>query len=138
MSISKNYVKFEFLSQKTLFLGQKVWKKFGKFGNRVSEHSEILEIVLFRTFQKLRKNDVKLKLRKSRKTRSNSKVRLKVWNAGPQLNQASAGTLSQFEIQANLAICGLSIRCFAYSRFSLFCIFRFFEQLPHLFVIFLL
>jgi hypothetical protein len=28
--ISKNYVKFELLSQKTLFLGQKVWKKFGK------------------------------------------------------------------------------------------------------------
>jgi len=26
----KNYVKFEFLSQNTLFLGQKVWKKFGK------------------------------------------------------------------------------------------------------------
>ncbi len=26
----KNYVKFEFLSQKNVFLVQKVWKKFGK------------------------------------------------------------------------------------------------------------
>jgi len=48
-----------------------------------SECSEISEIVLFRTFRKLRKNDVKLGLRKSRKTRSDSKVWLKVWNAGP-------------------------------------------------------
>jgi len=48
---------------------------------------EILEIVLFRTFQTLQKNDVKLELQKSRKTRSdsktNSKVWLKVWNAWP-------------------------------------------------------
>jgi len=43
---------FLFFDQKTLFLGQIVWKK------------EISEIVLFQTFQKLRKNDVKLKLRK--------------------------------------------------------------------------
>jgi len=52
-----------------------------------SEHSEISEIVLFQTFQKLQKNDFKLELRKSQKTRSDSKtdskVRLKVWNAGP-------------------------------------------------------
>jgi len=48
-----------------------------------SECSEILEIVLFRNFRKLRKNDVKLELRKSQKTCSDSKVRLKVWNAGP-------------------------------------------------------
>jgi hypothetical protein len=48
--------------------------------SRFSEHSEI---VLFQTFQKLRKNDVKLELWKSWKTRSYSKVQLKVWNAGP-------------------------------------------------------
>ncbi len=52
-----------------------------------SEFTEISEIALFPTFRKLRKNDVKLKLRKSQKTRSDSKadlkVRLKVWNAGP-------------------------------------------------------
>ncbi len=80
----KSYVKFEFLSQKTLYLDQKVQKSLE---TGFSEHSEISEIVLFRTFQKLRKNDVKLELRKSRKTRSDSKtdskVRLKVRNAGP-------------------------------------------------------
>jgi len=50
----KNYVKFEFLSQKTLFLDQKVRKsleKFGKLGKSsktgLSKHLEILEIVLF-------------------------------------------------------------------------------------------
>jgi hypothetical protein len=85
------------LSQKTLCLGQKVWKKFGKSSessetgfSECSEISEISEIVLFQNFQKLRKNDVKLELRKSRKTRSDSetdlKVRLKVWNAGPYRN----------------------------------------------------
>jgi len=45
-----------------------------------------LEIVIFRTLQK---NDVKLEVRKSQKTRSDSKtdskVRLKVRNAGPYL-----------------------------------------------------
>jgi len=71
-------------------LGQKVWqtsekvrekvrKKFGKFVNRVFR--------MFGNFQKLRKNDLKLELRKSQKTRSDSKtdlkVRLKVQNAGP-------------------------------------------------------
>ncbi len=49
--------------------------------------TEISEIVIFRTFRNLRKNDVKLELRKSRKTRSDlktdSKVWLKVRNAGP-------------------------------------------------------
>jgi len=83
------------LSQKTLFLGQKVRKRFGKslekvrkkfgnFGNRVFR--------MFGNFRKLRKNDVKLKLRKLRKTRSDSKtdskVRIKVWNAGPYLTSA--------------------------------------------------
>ncbi len=52
-----------------------------------SEILEISEIVLFRTFRKLLKNDVKLELWNSQKTRSDSKtdskVRLKVWNAGP-------------------------------------------------------
>ncbi len=58
----KNYVKFEFLSQKTLFLGLKVWKSSEKVKKSLetgfSECSEISEIVLFRTFRKLRKNDV--------------------------------------------------------------------------------
>ncbi len=48
-----------------------------------SECSEISEIVVFRTFQNLRKNDVKLELWKSRKTLSDSKTDSKVWNAGP-------------------------------------------------------
>jgi len=52
----KNYVKFEFLSQKTLFLGQKVWKMLGKVQKSLetgfTEHLEISEIVLFQTFQK--------------------------------------------------------------------------------------
>jgi len=47
-----------------------------------SEHSEILEIfeiVLFRNFRKLQKNDVKLELRKLQKTHSDSKTDSKVW-----------------------------------------------------------
>jgi len=97
----KNDVKFEVLGQKNLFFGQKVWKsseksseKFGNFGKNseilktgFSECSEISEIWIFRTFRKLRKNDVQLELRKLRNIRSNSetdpKVRLKVRNAGP-------------------------------------------------------
>jgi len=51
------------------------------------EISEILEIVIFQNFRKLQKNDVKLQLLKSRKTRSDSKTDSKVWlkvrNAGP-------------------------------------------------------
>jgi len=65
-----------------LFIGrvQKSSEKFGK-------SSEISENVLFQTFQKLRKNDVQLELWKSQKTHSDSKtdskVQLKVRNAGP-------------------------------------------------------
>ncbi len=62
---------------------EKVWQSSGSLETGFSECSEISEIVFFQTFEKLRKNDVKLELRKSRKTRSDSKVRLKVWNAGP-------------------------------------------------------
>jgi len=108
------------LSQKNLFLGQKVRKSWGKVGEKFgkssgkvrekfgkslesletgfSECSEILEIleiseiVLFQNFQKLRKNDVKLELRKLQKTRSESKtdpkVQLKVWNAGPCIQRS--------------------------------------------------
>ncbi len=72
-------------------MGQKFWKKFGKTSetletglSKCSEFTEISEIVLFR---KLQKNDVKLELQKSQKTRSDlktdSKVWFKVWNAGP-------------------------------------------------------
>jgi len=73
--ILKNYVKFEFLSQKKLFLGKKVWKCLE---TGFSKHSEILEIFIFRTFRKLWKNDVKLELRKLWKTCSNSKTDSKV------------------------------------------------------------
>ncbi len=70
---------------------EKVWKKFGKVREQgFSEHSEfskISEIVLFYSFRKLRKNDIKLELRKSQKTCSDSKTDSKVWlkvrNAGP-------------------------------------------------------
>ncbi len=44
--------------------------------------SRVLEKFDFRTFEKLQKNDIQLKIQKSQKTRSNSKVWLKVWNAG--------------------------------------------------------
>jgi len=75
------------LSQKTLFLGQKVWKVRKQGFPNVRKFWKFVEIVLFRNFQKLRKNDVKLELQKSRKTRSymktHSKVCLKVRNAGP-------------------------------------------------------
>jgi len=54
---------------------EKVWKKFGKSLEKVrkssetgfSEHSEFSEIVLFQTFQKLRKNDLELELQKLQK-----------------------------------------------------------------------
>ncbi len=59
---------------KTLFLGQKVRQKFGNVQKSLetgfsecSEISEILEIVLFWTFRKLRKNDVKLELQNHEK-----------------------------------------------------------------------
>jgi len=60
------------LSQKTLFLGQKVWK------NLETGFSECLEIAQFQNFQKLQKTDVKLELRKLRKTRYDSKTDSKV------------------------------------------------------------
>ncbi len=51
------------------------------------EISEISEIWKFRTFRKLQKNDVLFELRKFENIRSDSKtdpkVRQKVWNAGP-------------------------------------------------------
>jgi len=62
------------------------------FGSKtgVSEHSEFTEnseFVLFQTFQKLRKNDIKIEFRKSRKTRcdsnSDSNIQVQVRNAGP-------------------------------------------------------
>ncbi len=66
---------------------EKVWKVWKSLETGFSECAEISEIVLFQNLQKLQKNDVKLKLGKSRKTRSDSKtdskVWLKVWNAGP-------------------------------------------------------
>ncbi len=59
--------------------GNRVFQTFGNFRN--FGNCSILN------FPKLRKNDVKLELRKLPKTRSNSKtdskVWLKVWNAGP-------------------------------------------------------
>ncbi len=77
-------------NKKNLFLRQKVWKnseKVWKVRKMFGKSSEISEIRNFRTFRKLRKNDVQLKIRKSRKTHSDlktdSKVRLKVRNAGP-------------------------------------------------------
>jgi len=55
------------------------------------EFTEILEIVLFWTFWKLQKNDVKIEFWKFRKTRSDSKtdtnVCFKVQNAGPTFYQ---------------------------------------------------
>jgi hypothetical protein len=58
-------------------------KKFGKSSETGdSEHSEFTvnwEFVLFRTFQKLRKNDIKIEFRKSQKTRSDSKTDSYVW-----------------------------------------------------------
>ncbi len=83
-----------FLVKKPCFWVKKFGKSSEKFGKSseiseigISECSEISEIVFFQNFRKLRKNDVKLELRKSRKTRSDSKtdskVRIKVRNAGP-------------------------------------------------------
>jgi len=66
---------------------EKVWKSSDTGFSECLEFTEILEIVLFQTFRKLRKNDVKLEFRKSQKTRSDSKTYSKVWlkvrNAGP-------------------------------------------------------
>jgi len=64
----------------------KVRKKYGKVRKRVFRTFGNCSIP---TFQKLWKNDVKLELRKSQKTRSDSKADSKVWlkvrNAGPYL-----------------------------------------------------
>jgi len=81
-------------------LGQKVWKKLGKNLEKVwkssetgvfelSKFTENWEFVLFQTFRKLRKNDVKIEFQKLQKTRSDlktdSNVWFKVWNAGPYI-----------------------------------------------------
>jgi len=79
------------LSQTNPVFGSKSLEKFGKsLETGFSEFlkiPEISEIVLFRNFPKLQKNDVKLELQKLRKTRSDSKTDSKVWlkvrNAGP-------------------------------------------------------
>ncbi len=75
------------MGQKTLFLGQKVWKSSETVVSEHSEFTEYWELVLFQNFQKVQKNDDKIEFQKSRKTRSDSKtdsnVRFKVWNAGP-------------------------------------------------------
>jgi len=51
------------------------------------------EFVLFQTFRKLQKNDVKIEFRKLQKTRSDSKtdsnVQFKVRNSGPYIIQLS-------------------------------------------------
>ncbi len=76
-----------FWVKKNLFLGQKVWKTFGNRGFQTFGIYGNLEFVLFRTFRKLRKNEVKLELQKLQKTCANSKSDLNVWfkvrNAGP-------------------------------------------------------
>jgi len=81
-----------FESKKPVFegFGVKVKKTGPKRG--VSKHSkftENLEFVLFQTFRKSQKNDIKIEVWKLRKTRTdlktNSNVRFKVQNAGPYL-----------------------------------------------------
>ena len=71
-------IKTLFLSQKTLFLGQKVWKKFKKVQNRVFRMFGIYGNCSIPNFPKITKNDVKLELQKLRKTRSDSKTNSKV------------------------------------------------------------
>ncbi len=57
------------------------------FAKIVWKFLESSEIVLFQTFQKLQKNDVKIEFWKSQKTCSDSKtdsnVQFKAWNARP-------------------------------------------------------
>ncbi len=70
------------------FFGGKVLEKVQKFWKLVIPNlQKFWKFWKFQTFQKLRKNDVQLEIQKSRKTRSDSKtdskVRLKVGNAGP-------------------------------------------------------
>ncbi len=81
----KNYVKFEFFGQKNLFLRQKAQKSLETLETVFSECLEISEILKFRTFQKLQKMTFNLKFENCKKLvpKTDSKVRLKVWNAGP-------------------------------------------------------
>jgi hypothetical protein len=58
----KNYVKFEFLSQNPIFGSKSLEKVQKSLETGFSKCSEISEIVLFQTFQKLWKNDVQLEL----------------------------------------------------------------------------
>ncbi len=85
---------------------EKVWKSLETGFSECSEILEILEIVVFRTFrklQKLQKYNVKLELRKSRKTHSDSKVRLKVLNAGPYVT-AIFGTPRQVRCRQEVGV----------------------------------
>ncbi len=63
----KNYVKFEFLSQKTLFLGQKVRKSLEKFGNRVFQTFRNFGNCSIPKFQKLHKMTLNLNLKNFKK-----------------------------------------------------------------------
>jgi len=87
LKFQKNYVKFEFLSQKTLFLGSKSVEKVWKVRKRVFQTLRNFGNCSIPNFPKITKEW----LRKSRKTCSNSKtdskVRLKVQNAGPYKNE---------------------------------------------------
>jgi len=85
---------FLFLGQKNLFLIKKFEKIFETpvlgLNTAVSENSKLTKIQNLsysKTFPKLQKNDIKLKLRKLQKTRYNLKTGLNVWfkvrNAGP-------------------------------------------------------
>ena len=66
---------------------EKVWESLETGFSKHSKFTEYSEFVLFRSFRKLQKNDIKIELRKSQKTHSDSKtvskVQLKVRNAGP-------------------------------------------------------
>ena len=66
------------MRQKVWKNSEKVWKVRKKDQKMFGKSSEISEIRNFRTFRKLRKNDVQLEIRKSRKTRSDSKTDSKV------------------------------------------------------------
>ncbi len=134
MKILKKLRKIWNLTKKTCFWVKKfgkvwkVWKKFGKYGKsseiskKVQKISEKVQKISekvwkfrkfgiwnFQTFQKLWKNDVQLKIRKSRKTRSDSKTDSKVWlkarNAGPYCSSPTnnlQGLISDAEKHTNV------------------------------------
>jgi len=114
MSISKISIKlckvWIFESKNPLFGSKSLEKVQKSLEIGFSKHSEILEIFLFRNFQKLQKMTLNSNFRNRKKktcfnSKTNSKVRLKVWNAWPQsqLYKVFSATVKCWKVRVGCA-----------------------------------